>query len=69
VGLWDPSTAQKDALSFSISAVATTTVVVLPRSKARGQCEAHVKCVCVGEEKKDRQRGESNCVGSCQSSR
>lgn len=51
-GWWDPRAAQKEALSFSITAVATTMVVVLPLSRARGQCETDVKCVslCVGYE-------------------
>lgn len=44
-GLWDPRAVQKEALSFSITAVATTMVVVLSLSRARGQCEADAKCV------------------------
>lgn len=44
-GWWDPRAAQKEALSFSITAVATTTVLMLPLSRARGQCKADAKCI------------------------
>lgn len=46
-GGWDPRAAEKEALSFSITAVATTTVVVLlPLSRAKGQCKADAE-TCV----------------------
>lgn len=44
---WDPRAAQKEALSFSITAVAPAAVVVLRLSRARGQREADANCVCV----------------------
>lgn len=57
--MWDPRAVQKEALSFSITAVATTMVVGLSLSGARGQCEADAECVRGRDEEKERWRRES----------
>lgn len=49
----DPSIAQKDVLSFSITSVATTAEAMLPQSRAKGQCEADERSVHVPEEDKE----------------